>query len=441
MEKVLDEKTLKQDALDVLKNNDLGKSTKPAPQLYPHQWSWDSAFIAIGLSHSNPSRALTELETLFDAQWKDGRVPHIVFNPNTKDYFPGPDRWNCAALSPAAPEKPATSGLIQPPIHAFAVKTVFDVAPELKDRVRALYPKLVRWHKYCLTERDPEKMGLITIYHPWESGTDNSPRWDSPLKGVKVGEVPPYTRRDTKHVNDPSERPSNEEYDRFLWLVECLKKDHYDDAKLYKTYPFLVKDALMTSIFTLSNHALIELAKQLDAPKEEVQMLEGWQKRAVDGLLEHSWNRQKMLALDLDMERGGAQVDVSTCAGLSPIVVPRLPAEIATKIKEQMFSDKFAGWSDLKFRVIPSTTPGTAGFHPRAYWRGPSWPVISWLYWIGLRQNGFEKEAKELRQQNLDLLEQPEAKFGEYFELTKGTQLGSADQSWTAAVALDWLAS
>ena len=66
-------------ALEVLRKNDLGRSTKPAPQLYPHQWSWDSAFIAIGLAHTNPDRALLELETLFDAQWKDGRVPHIVF--------------------------------------------------------------------------------------------------------------------------------------------------------------------------------------------------------------------------------------------------------------------------------------------------------------------------------------------------------------------------
>ncbi len=30
--------------------------------------------------------------------------------------------------------------------------------------------------------------------------------------------------------------------------------------------------------------------------------------------------------------------------------------------------------------------------------------------------------------------------FGEYFDPFTGQLLGSADQSWTAAVALDWLA-
>ena len=55
--------------------------TVPSRTLYPHQWSWDSAFIAVGLAHVRPDRAWRELRTLFAAQWADGRVPHIVFNP------------------------------------------------------------------------------------------------------------------------------------------------------------------------------------------------------------------------------------------------------------------------------------------------------------------------------------------------------------------------
>src|SRR5262245_1109850 len=83
-------------ALDVLRQNDLGRWTKPAPRLYPHQWSWDSAFIAIGLAHVDADRALLELESLFEGQWRDGRLPHIIFNPEARDYFPGPDRWAAA---------------------------------------------------------------------------------------------------------------------------------------------------------------------------------------------------------------------------------------------------------------------------------------------------------------------------------------------------------
>src|ERR671910_2116168 len=69
-------------AAGVLKRNGVKSWTKPAPSLYPHQWSWDSAFIALGLAHVDNRRATGELEALFSAQWKTGKVPHIVFDPD-----------------------------------------------------------------------------------------------------------------------------------------------------------------------------------------------------------------------------------------------------------------------------------------------------------------------------------------------------------------------
>jgi hypothetical protein len=45
-----------------------------------------------------------------------------------------------------------------------------------------------------------------------------------------------------------------------------------------------------------------------------------------------------------------------------------------------------------------------------------------------------------LRAANLALLEQPSAEFAEYFEPYTAEPLGSLEQSWTAAVMLDWLA-
>jgi len=35
----------------LLRKNDAGSFTKPGPRQYPHQWNWDSALIALGLSH------------------------------------------------------------------------------------------------------------------------------------------------------------------------------------------------------------------------------------------------------------------------------------------------------------------------------------------------------------------------------------------------------
>ncbi len=118
-------------AAEVLRLNDMGGWTKAAPELYPHQWSWDSAFIAIGLVHLDTRRAARELETLFAHQWKTGKVPHIVFNQDAppESYFPGPDHWVCAAASPDAPPAPPyTSCLSQSPVHAIAALRIWEAA-------------------------------------------------------------------------------------------------------------------------------------------------------------------------------------------------------------------------------------------------------------------------------------------------------------------------
>lgn len=51
----------------VIDANWAGTYTRPAPELSPHQWSWDTAFIAVGRAWREPARARQELQTLFDA--------------------------------------------------------------------------------------------------------------------------------------------------------------------------------------------------------------------------------------------------------------------------------------------------------------------------------------------------------------------------------------
>jgi glucosylglycerate hydrolase len=436
--------TLRQAALDVLHQNDLGDWTKPAPRLYPHQWSWDSAFIALGLAEVDPDRALRELETLFGAQWKDGRVPHIVFNPHAAEYFPGPHWWASAGSSPLAPRELATSGLIQPPVHALALRQILDVArsrglASLEDRIAELYPRLLQWHQYLATARDPEGSGLLMIYHPWESGTDNSPRWDSALARVEVGDLPAYQRHDLKHVEDPSERPTDLEYDRYLWLVELLKEAAYDDARIQRSHPFQVRDVMMSAIFAAASEALARVGETLNRPAEEISRLHAWCHRS-SRAVQQAWDPELRVALDWDV-RAGQPVLVETCAGLSPLIVPGLSADLLAQLVERLEGPGFAGGAGLAYPVVPSTVPNSPGFQARSYWRGPSWPIANWLLWCGLRRYRRDAEAARLRDANIALLDRPEAEFGEYFEPYTAEPLGSLNQSWTAAVALDWLAA
>src|SRR3712207_9497014 len=106
-----------------------GEYTKPGPRLYPHQWSWDSALIAIGYSRYDQDRAMQELSHLFESQWKNGLLPQIVFNPRFGEYFTGIDLWH-AERSLNAPSERKTSGVVQPPVHATAMFYVYRHAAE-----------------------------------------------------------------------------------------------------------------------------------------------------------------------------------------------------------------------------------------------------------------------------------------------------------------------
>ncbi len=435
-------------AAGVLRRNSLKTWTKPAPTLYPHQWSWDSAFIALGLAHLDNRRAAQELETLFSGQWSTGKLPHIIFNPEAppKSYFPDAERWNSSALSEDAPQETHTSGLCQPPIHAIAVLRIWETAHDSGEErkieiarrfLRDSYRRLFSWHLYLATARDPEGSGLVTIYHPWESGTDNSPRWDAALEAIEVGEVPPYTRFDLEHVTDPSQRPSDEEYDRFLWLLELLKRQRYEEAEIYSSHPFMIKDVLFSAILVAANEALLKIAGVAAAPDEERELIECWMERGRKSL-DEQWDPDLKLCLDYDL-RAEKPARVRTIAGFAPLISGDLSPERLDDLLESLDSPAFAGNPDLKRPLPPSTSPDDAGFHPRSYWRGPVWPVANWLLWWSLLRAGRPERAEKLRRGTLEEL--TDGGFAEYFEPFSGEPLGSPDQSWTAAVALDFISA
>jgi glycogen debranching enzyme len=103
-------------------------------------------------------------------------------------------------------------------------------------------------------------------------------------------------------------------------------------------------------------------------------------------------------------------------------------------------SGDFCGDPRLRWRLLPSTSPAEPVFEPHNYWRGPVWPVINWLLWHSLRQLGYSGRADEIRRDSLSQIAAA-GEFAEYFDPFTGKPLGSPQQSWTAAVALDWSAA
>src|SRR5215469_594736 len=435
--------TLAARAAYILRDNSTGLITKAAPTLYPHQWSWDAAFTAIGLASVDLPRARLELDSLFARQWRNGMVPHIVFVPVANGYWPGPGQWQSAGYSEEAPARPATSGICDPPVHAIAVDRILAVAASAGGRedeltrgwAAHLYPKLLAWHRFLARDRVDKATGLITLFHGWESGTDNSPRWDVPYAGVVVGaDLPAYIRRDTAHVTSAAQRPTDGEYDRYLWLVEEAKQAGFDAGLLREYGSFQVGDVLFTAIFAAASDLLAKLAAQLRKTDDAFE-LRDYAAQARAAVFCHV-DEATGLAVDVDL-RTGSWLRTETIAGFAPLIAGRMPLSMRQRLVSLLTGPRWAGHPELRWALPPSTSPYSAAFDPECYWRGPVWPVFTWLLTWALRRDGEEVAADKLGATGIAQLQ--DGTFAEYYNALTGEPLGSFNQSWTAAAALAWL--
>ncbi|MDX3224388.1 MGH1-like glycoside hydrolase domain-containing protein [Streptomyces sp. ME19-01-6] len=432
----------------VLLENWTGASTVPSRGLYPHQWSWDSAFIAIGLRHQSARRAQREMETLLGAQWGDGRIPHIVFNPAVPldAYFPSPDFWRSSSAGAAlgAPSAVETSGIVQPPVHALACRLVHLADPRASARhgfLTRVYPRLAAWHRYLTESRDLGGHGLVSVVHPWEPGMDNSPCWDAPLARVEPAPPGTFRRADLDH-GAASDRPTDLDYGRYVRLAADYRDRGYrDDGPLPA---FAVEDPGVNALLIASEHALAEIAAVLGADPAPHRTRA---RRLTAALVERLWDPAAGLFLCRDL-RGGAEVgggaDIRgrgaliperSAAGLLPLIVPDLPREIAATLIRTASGPHFGLGTSV--RLVPSYDLLGRAFDPARYWRGPAWCNVNWLMERGLRQHGAVDRADALRSAVLDAA--VSSGFAEYVDPYTGEARGTRDFGWTAALALDLL--
>lgn len=412
-------------AIAILRENDRGAYTVPTRGLYPFQWNWDSCLTALGQRHFDEARAWTEIETLFAHQWPDGMVPHIVFHARDEGYFPGPDVW-------ATGRPVATSGITQPAVAGFAARALWERAADraaADARAHALLPRIAAWHRWFFAHRDPGGEGLVAIIHPWEAGRDNSVDWDAALERVPTEGVTPYIRRDTQHA-DAAHRPTQAEYDRYLWLVEHFRRLGWDNARLHDASPFRVVDPGFNAILLRACADLADLAEALGEQglADENRGFAALGLAALEGL----WSDERGLYLCRDRATG-ALVDSPSSGGLLPAFAA-IPAARAMALAETV--ERLA--SRCRF-IVPSHDPDDPRFDARRYWRGPVWLVVNYMIADGLARAGAEATARRIVASSLELI--AESGFAEYYDPIDGAPLGGGSFTWTAAMALELLAA
>jgi hypothetical protein len=423
----------------VLKQNDRVDYTVPAPDLYPHQWLWDSCFIAIGLRWLDTERAKTELLSLLRGQWSNGMLPNIIFSPEAEKRET--DMWR-SWVSPYAPHDVLTSGLTQPPLLAEAVIRVGQrlKLPERRSWYRQIYPHLLRYHEWLYAERDPHQEGLVILLHPYESGLDSTPPWISELRKhsmprwvnliekIHLDNLVNKVRRDTRRV-PPGQRMSNIEAMAYWAALRRLRRKAYNSEALLSRSLFAVEDLVFNSILIRANALASEIAKQVgEEIPEHLQAAMARTPKALGQLWDESTGQyysRSFISHKL--------IEEPSIATLMPLYAGSISREKAQRLVELLKHPRVfnAKWP------LPSVPLNSPDFEPFKYWQGPTWINTNWLIIDGLKRYGFNHEAEELKEKTLELV--IKSGLSEYFNPLNGKPAGAADFSWTAALTIDFL--
>jgi hypothetical protein len=426
-------------AKGVLAGNAHVGHTIPAEGIYPHQWLWDSCFIAIGLSHYDVPRAQQELRSLIRGQWHNGMIPHMIFDSGIF-YRSDRELWR-SQISPLSPDELSTSGITQPPVLAEAVVRIGSKLSKSERLLwyKQMYKPLLRYHSWLYRERDPNKLGLVVNFHPWETGMDDSPPWilaidklQQPIwvrliAVLKLDKLIAKLRRDNGLPT--TQRESTINGLKLLSVMQKMRKQGYSSKRLLRKKRLAIEDVGFNSILIRNNHHLQSIAKTLDEPLPEK--------------LEASFTKAETALEQLWSENGQSYyhryfykkelIEMESIASLLPLYSGKISKERTEVLVKKLKND-------IKFSAdypVPSVAKDSGHYLPLKFWQGPAWVNTNWLIIDGLKRYGYKKEADDLTTKTIEMVNK--SGFYEYFSPNSARPGGANNFSWTAALIIDVL--
>ena len=348
--------------------------TAPHSGRYRWQWLWDSCFHAILWAELGDDRGVVELCRLFDAQDSDGFVPHIIYTPGDE---PHRGFWG----------RRATSSITQPPMYGHALAELHRRGVDLPE---ALVASATRALRYLLVRRRRLPSGLITLCHPWEAGTDNSPRWDHWFAGAFAEDDGFRVKGElmTTIERSPSGAPlANARFGaagasfNALTAFNCLE------------LASVTGDGALTA-------AAVDLAEALD----------------------ERWDDDLRTWCDAGPS-GDTSGRVRTTDALTVALVAtpdRVRSVVTDVLDDEAYGARFGPTG--VHRLEPS-------FEPAIYWRGSSWPPVTYLLWTAARRGGVFDGADRLAA--IAWRGAVASDLAEHLDPDLGCPLGSVPQSWS----------
>ncbi|GIL66828.1 hypothetical protein Vafri_20320 [Volvox africanus] len=367
------------------------------PDRTPHgwQWLWDSCFHALGMNLVNHTMAWEQLRGLLRCQRPDGFLPHICSRGGGPE-GEGEGQGDVALSGPA-------SQLTQPPLLAWAVWDNYLFARD-KRRLEWALPRIISLLDWLARHRSRDG-GLTYFYvHGFESGMDNSPRFD------RVGLVGRLSAAARAWTDDP----------RVGTCAMCVP--HLLSVDLC---------ALVAREMALVGKMLRELGREEEADR--------WVNRSravAEALFANAWNPD--VRMYGDVVNGGGVIpemllpflgsqprrrvsELVIVTGLLPLLAGRVPPDHLSGLLAHLKDpNSFAtpvplpsvavsamegsgrrqpsslSASSTSASASASSSSGSSPSSPLDMWRGPMWVNINYLVATGLREQKNCRECDRL---------------------------------------------
>jgi glycogen debranching enzyme len=372
------------------------------------QWFWDSCFHAMILSDFDMSVAMEELFSLFTFQREDGFIPHMIYWEGDGQV---PPLWAKEAGIEYFWSNAYCSDIIQPPIIAIAAEKIYNVTKD-GDFLKTILGNLKNYYDYLYIKRDPDKDNLISILHPWESGWDNSQRWDE-LLGV---------RRDNGHV-----KRSDIDKKKIALFVNNASRG-WNEESIFSSGNFDVEPVDFNVLYSLNMKSL----ERLFLISEDIEQADIFAKRAEDtrkAILEHMWDGDKYVDL---LGKDNIKSSVKAASMFYPMMLEEESHYEYLIGKHLLNRNEFASPYG-----IPVTSMDDPTYDPEQYWRGNVWINVNNFVVHGLKKiygdhnmHSAKVAWNYIRNSSYLLLKN----FYEYFNPQTGEGYGVKSLAWNGVV-------
>lgn len=137
------------------------EALSPSKIHYVGVWQWDQFFHALAFRHVDTRLAEDQLRIVLDHQRADGMLPDAIHDEGLVTHL----------------TLPVEADVTKPPLASWAALKVFEISQH-HDFLEEVYEPLSHWHDWWITHNSDSE-GLCEYHHPFSSGLDDSPLWDS----------------------------------------------------------------------------------------------------------------------------------------------------------------------------------------------------------------------------------------------------------------------